>query len=164
MTIGGQPIAVPFAVGGPRDPNSCDLSTNTLPGPGSLAVQPFAAIEANADQPGPFDNLDVAIETPATIRAGEVLRYDFVVTAQTNPQVISDSNCPIYTEALGAATGQFLLSCNGSDGITISAGETVRFHMELPIPANAATGPATLTWTPIEPGGPPVTATVTIVA
>ena len=164
LTIAGRSTAVPFEVGGPFDPNSCDQSYNKPAVPGTLAVEAFATVEQNADVSSPFDSLDVTLEAPPTVRVGDVLRYDVVVSAKGDPYVISEYNCPIYSETLGFEVGQFLLYCNGSDGILISPGDPVRFHVELPISPEMAPGPATLSWTPIEPTGPTVTATVTITA
>ena len=104
------------------------------------------------------------------MKAGDVLHYDVVVTAKSVPsngarrrrRSCCPRAVPIYTETLGSATGEFLLNCNGDEGIVIAPGETVRFHIELTIPADAPAGPATLTWTPVEPTGTPVTASVTI--
>ena len=164
LTVGGQSQVVPFAVGRPFDPQQCDPSNNQSPTPGALAAQPFDAVQPNPDVANPFDSLDVTLEVPPTVRVGDVLRYDVVVSARTDPQVISTDNCPIYSETLGFEVGQFLLNCNGTDGILISPGDPVRFHIELPISPKATLGPATLSWTPIEPTGPTVTAAVTIIA
>ncbi|MEA3183671.1 MAG: hypothetical protein QOJ74_148 [Ilumatobacteraceae bacterium] len=165
LTIDAKSVVVPFAVGRPIDPQQCDPSNTQTPGPVLLAAQPFEAVQPTTDAPNPFANLQVTIEAPATVKAGDVLRYDLVVTAPTDTAVLPNDACPIYTETLGAAAlGQYLLDCTGTEGILIAPGETVRFHIELPIPADAATGPATLTWIPVEPVGSPVTGTVTITA
>ncbi len=162
LTIGGRSAIVPFAVGGPIDQNSCDPSANHPAGPGALAVEAFAPVQPNTDQASPFDGLQVAIEAPATVRAGEVLHYDVVMTAPDTEQVLLDGTCPVYTHTLGTVTGQLLLNCTSSDGVLIGVGESVRFHIDLPIPAGAAVGTTTLTWTPVEPSGPAVTAKVAI--
>lgn len=164
LRIDGRSNVIPFAVGRPLDPTSCDPSNNQAPGPGALAAQPFAAVQSNPDVANPFDGLDVTLDVPPTVRAGDLLRYDVVVSATADPQVITAGSCPIYSESLGSEVDQFLLYCNGDDGILISPGEPVRFHIELPVPPLTALGPATLSWTPIEPTGSTVTATVTITA
>jgi hypothetical protein len=124
-------------------------------------VQPFAAVQPNADGAPAFDHLHISLDAPASVRAGDVLRYDVVMTAPTS-QSLDSSTCPVYTETLGTTSGQFLLNCTSGNEVVIDSGETVRFHVELPIPANATPGATTLTWTPIEPTGTPVTATVTV--
>ena len=93
-----------------------------------------------------------------------MLRYDVVLTGLAAAQVIHEFDCPIYLETLANAAGQYMLNCNGSEGILVAVGESVRFHIELPIPAGAVLGQSTLSWTPIEPAGPELTATITIVA
>ena len=160
LTIESKSAVVPFAVGGPLDPNSCDPSQNTTDG--TLAVQPFAAVQPNTDGASPFDGLHVTLDAPANVRAGDVLRYDVVMTSPSFEQSLDSSTCPVYTETLGTATRQFLLNCTSGNGVVIGIGESVRFHVELPIPADAAPGATTLTWNPIEPTGAAVTATVTI--
>ena len=161
LTIGDASATVPFALSGPFDPRSCDASYNKPAVAGALAVQPFAAVQPNTGGAPAFDHLHVSLDAPASVSVGDVLRYDVVMTAPSS-QSLDSSTCPVYTETLGTASGQFLLNCTSGNDVVIDAGETVRFHVELPIPANAAPGATILTWTPIEPSGTPVTATVTI--
>ncbi|HEX2783401.1 MAG TPA: DUF4232 domain-containing protein, partial [Ilumatobacteraceae bacterium] len=170
LTIDGKSAVTPFAVGGPLQPEQCDPSNVQPPVAGALEAQSFEPVQANTDLPNPLDNLDVTLDAPTTVTAGAILRYDVVVTAKSGPSnggkeatavVLSDS-CPVYTESLSSATGEFLLNCNSDEGMFIAPGESVRFHIELSIPAAAPAGPATLTWTPVEPTGAPVTASLTI--
>jgi hypothetical protein len=166
FTIGTDVLAAvaPFSVGGPPDPSACAASEVPTVVPGVLQVQPFAPIEASGASTFSADGLAITIEAPATVEVGDVLKYDVVLAAGSDPFFVDGSNCAIYTEALGAATAQLQLNCNGRDGILVGSGESVRFHIELPIPADAAVGPAALFWTPIEPAGDAVTAPITIVA
>jgi hypothetical protein len=172
LTIDGKSTVLPFAVGGPLQPEQCDPSNVQTPVAGALEAQPFEPVQANTDLPNPFDDLDVTLDTPSTVKAGDVLHYDVVLTAKSGtsnpgkpatpvPVMLSES-CPVYTESLSSASGEYLLNCNSDEGMLIAPGESVRFHIELEIPASAAPGPATLTWTPVEPTGTPVTASVTI--
>jgi hypothetical protein len=170
LTIDGQSTVLPFAVGGPLQPEQCDPSNIVAPVPGALEAQPFEPVQANTDLYNPLDDLDITLDAPPTVRAGEILHYDVVVTAtsgRSNPGKpaasvgLSDS-CPVYTESLSSASGEYLLNCSSDEGLFIAPGESVRFHIELSIPAAAPAGPATLTWTPVEPTGAPVTASVTI--
>jgi hypothetical protein len=144
-------------------PGACDPSAYTPPGPGTLQVEAFAPVEGN-NTAGLPENLQIELEAPSSVRAGEVLRYDVVLTAVDFPVVISESDCPIYAETLANATAQFLLDCNGSDGILIAPGEAVVFHIELPIPPDATLGQSTLSWIAVEPAGTELSATITIVA
>ena len=163
VTIGGGDSTIPYEVGRPLDPQQCDPSNRQAAAPGALAVQPFAAVQPNTDGASPFDSLHVTLDAPAAVRAGDVLRYDVVMTAPDSEQSLDSRTCPVYSETLGTANGQFLLNCTSGNGVVvIGIGESVRFHVELPIPANATPGATTLTWTPIEPIGAPITATVTI--
>jgi Protein of unknown function (DUF4232) len=172
LTIDGKSTIAPFAVGGPLQPEQCSPSNTETPVAGALEAQPYAPVQESTDLPNPFDNLDVTLDVPTTVHPGDVLRYDVVMTAKSGPSngdkpaisVVLSDDCPIYRESLVASIGEFLLSCNGSDGILIAPGESVRFHIELLIPADAALGPATLTWTPVEPTAAPVTASITITA
>jgi hypothetical protein len=166
VTIDTKSAVVPFVVGRPFDPSGCDPSYNQQPVSGALAAGPFTAIQTDLHAvANPFDNLEIALDAPTTVHAGDTLRYDVVVTVpanDTDSQLVADATCPIYTETLGTATGQFLLNCNGIWGVLIAPGESVRFHIELVIPTDTEPGPATLSWTPIEPAGHQATAAITI--
>lgn len=161
VTIGGGDSTIPYEVGRPLDPQQCDPSNTKAAAPGALSVQSFAAVQPHTDMPATFDHLDIKLEAPPTVRAGDILRYDVVMTASSE-QSLDATTCPVYTEMLGSAAGQFLLNCTSGKGVVLGVGETVRFHVELPIPANATPGTTTLTWTPIEPAGTAIPATVTI--
>ncbi|HEY0520857.1 MAG TPA: DUF4232 domain-containing protein [Ilumatobacteraceae bacterium] len=162
VSLAGAAVTVPFDVGGPIVPDQCTPSGYQPPGPGTLAVQPFESFAA-VEVPSPLDQLTIAIDAATSARAGDVFKYDIVMTASTDgPVELGVDTCPIFTETLATASAQLMLNCNGSDGILIGAGESVRFHLELTIPANAAAGPATLSWTPTEPAGAEVTTNVTI--
>jgi hypothetical protein len=164
LTLGGESTTMAFAVGRPFDPDSCSPDFEKPPVAGALAVQPFAPLQPNEGTTNPFDGLQMTLEAPSSVRAGDVLHYDVVFTATGAPVIIDNINCPVYLEKLGSAGAQLLLNCNGSHAILIQTGESVRFHIELPIPADAVAGSATLSWAPIEPAGDAVTATVIIVA
>ena len=162
LRLAGRSTVLPFAVGGPVDPNGCDPPAEP-PVPGALAVEAFAPIQPNDALPSPFANLDVSLDAPSTVRAGDVLHYDVVLTGRATPTVLDGTNCPVYTETLAGATAEFLLNCNGSDAVLVGSQESVRFHIELRVPADAPVGPATLSFAPVEPSGTEVTTTVTII-
>lgn len=164
FTVGGKTSSIPFAVGRPVDPQQCIPSEIHDPVAGALAVEAFAPVQLHESSTSPLADLQIGIEADPTVKAGEILHYDVVITATDTPFVVDQGNCPIYTETLGTASAQLLLNCNSSNAILIGARESVRFHIELPIPADASLGATTLTWTPIEPTGTPVTSSVTIVA
>jgi hypothetical protein len=162
LTIGGGSATIPYEVSRPFDSQQCDPSNNKAATPGALPVQSFAAVQPNTDGAPAFDFLQVTLDAPATVRAGDVLHYDVVMAAPTSEQSLDSRTCPVYTETLGTASGQFLLNCTSGNGVVVGVGETVRFHVELAIPANATPGATTLAWTPIEPTGTAITTTVTI--
>ena len=164
LTLDGASTTVPLAVGGPVDPSSCSPPQGQSSGAGALTPQPFTIVPPNDGGFNPFDGLHVSIEAPDSVKAGDTLRYDVLMASSDGQQSIADPFCPIYTETLANASGQFLLNCNGSDGVSIGNNEPTVFHIELAIPADAPLGPSTLTWTPVEPTGPTISATVTIVA
>lgn len=163
FTLAGVSTTVPFANGGPVQPDGC-TPPPTDPGSGHLNPSPFTVVPPNDGGYNPFDGVQISLDVPGSVHAGETLHYDVVVSTDGDPQPIADPFCPIYTETIANASAQYLLDCNGSDGVLVTKGDPVVFHIELPIPADATPGPATLTWTAVEPAATPVTATVTILA
>jgi hypothetical protein len=167
LTVDGRSTTVAYQIGRPWD-GTCDPAAINLPRPGTTAVEPFVAIPA--DDPNssvnPLADATITVEAPPTVRAGDLLRYDLVVAARGKFLFISNDICPIYTQSLAGVvsggTASFMLNCNGDDGIGISPNETVRFHMQMAVPRDTAAGRASLTWTPLEPDGTPVSAAITI--
>jgi hypothetical protein len=90
--------------------------------------------------------LDVHVELPIMVRAGDTLRYTVVLNNPTASSV-SLANCPSYTETLGYPNNQdlsFMLNC---DRVTvIPPGKKVVYAMEFRVPSNAVTGPAKFNW------------------
>jgi hypothetical protein len=139
--------------------------------PGTMQVQPYQPIEASSIE-NPFNHLQFTIRAPDSVRAGDTLRYDVVISPQAVDWDLAADTCPIYEESLFAdvnalirppmSTAQLLMNCG--DGISLRFGEQVVFHMELPVPADAELGPALLTWTPLEPECDGATKLVTITA
>jgi len=159
LTVGKDSIILQLAVGRPSDPTQCSPDAQQPTVPGALAPQPYAPIDANPPENSALDGVQMLLDAPKTVHPGDVLRYDVVMKG---PFDLFDSDCPVYTETIENASAQLLLNCTDGAGIHVTGGEEVRFHIELPIPADAAPGQATLTWTPVEPAGTSVTATVTI--
>lgn len=101
--------------------------------------------------------------TPVDASAGEVLRFDLVVTAGANGATLVADRCPIDRVAIGDLGGQFMLNCLDTEGgVLIAANESVVFHLELALPVDTGSGPATLTWTSTGPTGHSAGATITI--
>lgn len=125
----------------------------------SIGVEPP---EPALPPPGSLAALDVTIDTPASIRAGHVLRY---VVVLSNPRqvygpsgeeanrTVSFAACPGYTESLDlyvpghlgqVHTWTYKLNC-GPVG-RLAPGKSARFTMELPVPTVSKAIPAALGW------------------
>jgi hypothetical protein len=132
---------------------ACGLRVTTLTGPAPTApTQP-------AD---PLASLRVALDTPATVAAGNTLVY---VAAVSNPtaEAISLDRCPSYLQqASGVADlkEDYELNC-GPVG-QIAAHATVRFEMRLAVPADALSGELDLTWSLAMPDAPTAKTAVTV--
>lgn len=164
VSLAGSSTTVDFPVGRPFDATSCAASNNVTALHGQLQVEPFGPVPP-AEVIDPLDTVDIVLVAPATVRRGEALSYDVVMTAQPQgptPVIVgvSSDDCPIYSEMLAGSSGQYLLNCNG--GVVISPNAAVRFHMRLTIARDAPLGPATLSWATIEPAGKTAIAPVTI--
>jgi hypothetical protein len=113
---------------------------------GALGVTPGPA---PTDPPAvPAETLVVALEVPDHATAGQTLRYVAILTNPTsNP--IALSPCPAYQERInGTGAGvvaDYILDCASAP--TIAAGASVRFAMELIIPASLpASDVAAIVW------------------
>jgi hypothetical protein len=119
--------------------------------------------------PSPLAHLQIHVDAPAEVRAGETLRYTVTLTNPT-PRDIPLSECPNYREMIlfspREAKGLFQLNCASLHG-SIGAGTSVRFAMVLSVPTGfmdrkpkptPVTGflPATLDWTFLPAGFGPV--------
>jgi hypothetical protein len=104
-------------------------------------------------QPGSLGTLTARVDLPATVRAGDTLRY---TVALFNPTAtaVSLSTCPSYTEILGYPNNReltFMLNC---DRVTvIPPGTNVVYAMEFSIPADAERGGLKFTWHLNDPDG-----------
>jgi hypothetical protein len=130
---------------------SCGVIVDQLGLPETAEGQP---------SPGPFARLTARLDAPSSVAAGSVLRY---VVSVSNPtaQPIALSPCPAYTEWSSALITlaskvppglTYQLNC---DTLTsIPPGATVRYAMELVIPATAPVGAGKFGWQLDESGGP----------
>jgi hypothetical protein len=119
---------------------SCGLSMENMGLPAGPAPTPAPP------EPGSLRTLDVHVDFPPTVRAGNTLRFTVVLDNPTTTAV-SLSNCPSYTEILGypnSVTLTYILNC---DQVTvIPPGKTVVYAMEFKIPSNSVTGSAKFSW------------------
>ena len=97
--------------------------------------------------PEPLAGSKVFLELPATpARAASVFSYDVVVRNPTT-KPITMTPCPGYTEWLSVGGSDYparQLNCDGH--ASLRPGQTLAFRMQLAIPADAPTGPATIAW------------------
>ena len=104
-----------------------------------------------------------ALDVPRRVRRGTVLSYSITLTntSQSTYPLVSDDG-PLYWQSLGTTSNTLLLNCNGSEGLLIAWGSSMRFQMRLYVPADQPLGPATLRWQFIEPDLPAHFAQVTV--
>jgi hypothetical protein len=117
----------------------------------SISVAPFDATPgpSPSDPPAvPAEALKVALEVAGQATAGQTLHY---VARLTNPttHLIDLRACPAYSERINSVGGEiaavYLLDCAGVQ--TIAPGVSVRFAMQLEIPASIpASDEAALVW------------------
>jgi hypothetical protein len=122
--------------------------------------RPVATPETEPSSPAYVD-LRAQLDAPATATRGQPLRYVVVLTNPTTAAIALDP-CPAYTEQLWKVLASFSLNCAG---IEIPADGSVRFAMQLTLPAEPAlvpSGPATLSWNLGGPGGSSVAATAAV--
>ena len=156
LPLGGAPV-----VAGPTSPGPgiggvprCDVpsaaSTFT-----AYAFTPVAPEEPTAS-PQPAS---AAFSVPSSATAGADLVY-YVTLTNLGTQAAPLDPCPTYSEnlvvdgvALKLPTAAFLLLNCAVIGPALEPGAYVQLEMHLPIPADAAPGPAILHWD-MDPGGP----------
>lgn len=121
----------------------------------------------------PADNLQVRLETPASVTAGSVLRYDVVLQNPTSSAVLL-LPCPAYQERLNARGGpvveEHVLNCAGVR--LVPANGEVRFDMQLAVPVSLPSSSAgAIVWTldpwfslGLPPTGPAAKVAITVVA
>jgi hypothetical protein len=153
-----------FPVGAPPDPTDCSgRVVGATPHPGQLQVGPFQAIAKAQDDFLLIRQLQPHLRVPASVRAGSTLRFavDFV-NANAYEGGIDTDPCPIFRMQVTptAVGGIYLLPCTPT--ISIDAGQSVAFEMELAVPVTAPLGPATLKWQLLEPDEPALTTTINI--
>ena len=140
----GGVLRTPVVMGGiPR----CDAPS----GGSSISVGAFDATPGPSptDPPAvPAEALKVSLEVPDHATAGQALHYVVILTNPTsNP--IALSPCPAYQERIntqgGGVVADYVLDC--APAPTIAPGASVRFAMELNIPAPLpASDDAALVW------------------
>jgi hypothetical protein len=94
----------------------------------------------------PWAGVRAGLELPAPVAAGSVLRYVADLTSPAG-KPMRLSPCPGYFGGIGVAGKTVLeLNCAAVPGRQLPAHQTVRFAMQLPVPAGTPTGPARVGW------------------
>jgi hypothetical protein len=157
----GDVATIAYSGGGRISPECPQPTVPSSPTPW-FGMTAFAVIP----DPGQymFAGVTARIEAPASVRAGETLRYSVLLVNNSGSDVIalSGSDCPIYRESVGDASGQYVLNC-GAVTSSYSAGHAIRFEMELEVPASTPAGPTSLVWRTTEPTGLSATAAINVV-
>jgi hypothetical protein len=92
----------------------------------------------------PIDGATAMLELPSVVTAGSVLKYVVDLTNPTSSDMVLDP-CPTYWQWIGVASKiPVELNC---DAVPVLAAHTMRrFAMELAVPTDVPTGPATAYW------------------
>jgi hypothetical protein len=169
--------ARPGGGGGGRSYHHLDI---TLPGGGTVSLDRAAGFDLTCglhltkffvQQPvqaaphDPLSDLQVSLETPATVSAGDTLIY---VADLSNPtdQPISLDRCPGYVETARPMSTPvkevYALNCDSV--AVIAARQTVRFEMRMRIPSDTSPGTLTVFWALAGPEEGSGSATVSVPA
>jgi Protein of unknown function (DUF4232) len=148
----------PLAGGSGSAPPLADpIVTVSIPGSGTVVlpgdVGPLCGLFADqfGVQPvdpeytkSPIDGATVTLELPSAVKAGGTLRYVVDLTNPTSSDMVLDP-CPSYWQWIGVASKATVeLNC---DAVPVLAAHTTRrFAMELAVPTDVPTGPATVYW------------------
>ncbi len=161
IRLSGETGAIAYSGGGRNSP---ECPQPTVPSSPSrlFGTSAFAALPDPSQYQ--FAAVIARIEAPASVRAGELLRYAvLLINMSVSDEIVplSGSDCPIYRESVGDASGQYVLNC-GAATSSISGGHAIRFEMEINVPASAPAGPTSLVWRTTEPTGLSATAAINV--
>lgn len=116
-----------------------------------IAVSPFYSVKPSPQYPSPpTQNLIPSLVLPASVKAGGTLSYEVDVSNPLDKAVVL-SPCPIYME-YSSFRASFLYHLNCSSVRSIPPHGVVHYQMEMPIPADAPTGEASIHWVFFGPG------------
>ena len=120
IRLGSEAATIAYRGGGLISP---ECPPPTVPS----SPTPLFGMSAFAPIPDPsqyqFLGITARIEAPASVRAGEVLRYAVLFVNTSNDDVVpfSPSDCPIYRESVADASGQYVLNCGAVNSLSIPA-------------------------------------------
>ncbi len=139
-----------------------DTVTIAIPGGGSVAVHGSFDVECGlyvgefgVTPPDPvyptppLGGATFKLDLPASVQAGDQLRYVVDIANPTDADMTLDP-CPSYLQQGPDDPGKTPLQLNCDAVHEVAAGQTVRFAMQLPIPADTPTGPAQVCWTLVD--------------
>lgn len=98
--------------------------------------------------PEPRGELTATVDLPATLAAGEVVRYTVRLSNPTRAPIALDP-CPAYEQVISVLRASHQLNCAAATDVPAGGGET--FEMQLRVPKAALPGPTRLTWTLLAP-------------
>jgi Protein of unknown function (DUF4232) len=148
-------VAVSFPAGGstPRLAVSDVMArwSTIAPCYGRVAVSAFQAWPAPepSPTPNPLGPLTISVDAPPSVTAGSVLGYTVTLQNTGSQPFAFPTACPVYLEwasdsARAFAKEPHLLNCRPAG--TIAPGRSVRFAMQIPVPAGTQPGPYELRW------------------
>jgi Protein of unknown function (DUF4232) len=118
--------------------SSCGIHTSNfgvIPGPSPLSTL------------SPLEQVTVAVSAPQSVLANSTVLYDVSLTNPTASSIAVDP-CPSYLEWLGVGNSRvsavYVLNC--SSVTAIGAGSTVKYQMQLAVPAGFPAGSGKLHW------------------
>ncbi|HKD96474.1 MAG TPA: DUF4232 domain-containing protein [Micromonosporaceae bacterium] len=126
LMVGGTPIPV----------TGLKLS-GTCP---EITITPWFTFRPDAVSP--YEALVGQIEAPSSVERGETLSYAVDIT-NTSDVAVPLNPCPVYWEAIVKQFVTYRLNCAPG---AIAPGQTVRFSMQIALPADLPTGATTLMW------------------
>ena len=166
VTVPGDQASLRVVV----SPDPLDRFSAIVPCYSRIAVSAFQAWPSPdvVPTPDPYAALAISLDVPATIRAGSLLRYTVSLRNPNTDPIYFPDPCPVYGEwagnsSTGFAKDFYLLNCRPVKAV--QPGQTVRFTMQMAVPAGTEAGTYTLAWNFAYPGalpGPPGTATVMV--
>lgn len=164
LPLGSQWRAIPLPLGTPGPSHCGGGSSAPRPRPGELGVPPIRPLvpPSGTGEFVLFDALTPSLQAPRTVHRGDVLRYLLVLTS-SGQSGVGNELCPLYDQHLSgiAGGGSYELRCDVTVNLE-APGDAVAYDLQLAVPADARTGPTTLSLTFLEPALPAVTSPITV--
>lgn len=115
-----------------------------------LYVSEFGVPPADPVYPTPLlAGATITLELPSSVKAAEHLRYVVGIGNPTSADMVLDP-CPSYSQQGPGDPGKTPLLLNCGAVKDVAAGQSVRFAMQILVPADTPTGPAQVCWTVVD--------------